>query len=186
MNTHTDAAQGTSVIVHDIAPDRHASYEAWIDTAVAAHRLFQGYLATDIIRPVGAGLRYVVILRFCSGPDAEAWLRSGVRAALLKEVEPWLLREDTYRVHDNNEFWFSTPGKSSPPKRWKQWLLSTLAVFPLTAVIPALVGALARKLPLAVPGVLVLAFTAAIISAIMVYWLMPLLSRWAGRWLAMQ
>lgn len=172
------------MIVHELAPERHAAYESWIEIAVEAHRRFPGYLATDIIRPVGEGLRYVVILRFCSRADAEAWLRSDVRAALLKEVEPWLLHEDRYRVHDNDEFWFAAPGRGTPPKRWKQWLLSTLAVFPLTAVIPPLIGALARTLSPPVPSLFVLAFTGATISAIMVYWLMPLFSRWAAGWLA--
>lgn len=183
MKTQGSAAQGTSIIVHDVAPAHHAHYEFWMEHAIQAHRRFRGYLATDIIKPVGAGLRYVVILRFSSGADAEAWLRSGVRAALLKEVEPWLLHEDSYQVHDDNEFWFTTHSRGTLPKRWKQWILSTLAVFPLTAGVPPSVGALARELAPAVPHIVVLAFTATIISAIMVYWLMPLLSRCAAGWL---
>lgn len=184
MDAYRTASQGTSVIVHDVAPDRHASYESWIDTATEALQRFKGYLATDIIRPVGAGLRYVVILRFSSGADAEAWLQSGVRAALLRQVQPWLLQEDRYQVHDDNEFWFAAPRRVAAPRRWKQWVLSTLAVFPLTALIPASVGALARALMPPLPSFVVLALNAATISAIMVYWLMPLLSRWGAGWLS--
>ncbi|KQW93145.1 hypothetical protein ASC94_10715 [Massilia sp. Root418] len=181
---HSIAAEGTSVIVHDVAPAHHASYESWMLTAREASRGFKGYLATDVIKPVGAGLRYVVILRFSSSADAEGWLQSDVRAALLKDVERWLIRADRYQVQDNSEFWFVTPSaRATPPKRWKQWLLSTVAVFPLTAVIPASVATLAHNLAPTLPKVTVLAATAAIISAIMVYWLMPLLSRFTADWL---
>lgn len=185
MNTQGNPTQGTSVILHDVDPAHHARYEAWMVNALTESRRFAGYLATDVIRPVGTALRYVVIVRFASRADAEAWLQSGVRAALLEEVKPWLLREDRYQVHDNNEFWFVTPGaRGTPPKRWKQWLLSTLAVFPLTAVIPPAVGTLARNLAPALPHVFVLALNATAISAVMVYWLMPLLSRRAAGWLS--
>ena len=184
MNNQDIATQGTSVIVHDVAPAHRADYEAWMATALEASRRFPGYMATDVIKPVGAALRYVVILRFASRAEAEVWLQSEVRAALLNEAKPWLLQEDRYQVHDNNEFWFITPGtRGTPPKRWKQWLLSTLAVFPLTAVIPPAVGALVRQLAPSMPHVFVLALTATLISAVMVYWLMPTLSRWAAGWL---
>jgi len=182
-NTTGAPEQGVSVIVHDVAPAHHAIYESWMKSAIDVHRIFHGYLATDVIRPIGAGLRYVVIIRFLSAADAQAWVQSRVRAAMLKEVEPWLVNEDRYRVHEDNEFWFNNRNKEALPKRWKQWLLSTLAVLPLTAVVPRSVRWLASPLAPGVSDVFVLVFSAVAISAMMVYWLMPLLSRWAARWL---
>lgn len=182
-NISVTAEQGVCVIVHDVAPAHHAMYESWMESAIGIHRGFHGYLATDVIRPIGAGLRYVVIIRFASAADAEAWLRSGIRAAMLKEARPWLLHEDRYRVHEDNEFWFNNRSKALLPKRWKQWLLSTLAVLPLTAAVPRSTRWLASRFAPGVSDLFVLVFTALVISGIMVYWLMPLLSRWAAGWL---
>ena len=184
MSASTTDDHGTSVIVHDVQETHRVDYERWMLKAMLAHQAFPGYLATDIIKPVGSGLRYVVVLRFTSAADAHAWLASNTRAALLEEAKPLLAREERYRVHADSDFWFTPPQGRYAPKRWKQWILSTMAVFPLTVVIPWLVNMVATPLAPSLPGLPLKALNATLISGVMVYWLMPAFVRLFGRWLS--
>jgi antibiotic biosynthesis monooxygenase (ABM) superfamily enzyme len=183
MSASTNDDHGTSVIVHDVHAAHRVDYERWMLKAMLTHQAFPGYLATDVIKPVGPGLRYVVVLRFTSATKAHAWQASKIRAALLKEAKPLLAREERYRVHADSDFWFTPPHGNHAPKRWKQWILSTMAVFPLTVVIPWLVDMGASALTIVLPSLLLKALIATSISGVMVYWLMPLFVRLFGRWL---
>lgn len=183
MSMSTTDDHGTSVIVHDVHVHHREHYERWMVKATQAHATFRGYLATDIIRPIGAGLRFIVVVRFDSEAGAQAWLASDTRAGLLAEALPWLLGEDRHQVHAGSDFWFRPPGRGAAPRRWKQWMLSTAAVFPLTFLMPWLVHSVTDPF---IPGMHALLFKGLIataISGVMVYWLMPALIRLAGRWL---
>jgi antibiotic biosynthesis monooxygenase (ABM) superfamily enzyme len=182
MSTTDD--HGTSVIVHDVHADQRENYERWMLKAIQAHASFPGFLATDVIRPVGSGLRFIVVVRFDSEAGAQAWLMSEARAKLLAEAMPWLLSEDRYQVHSGSDFWFAPTGPGPAPKRWKQWVLSTAAVFPLTVVIPWVVHSIADFMALRTHDLVLKGAIATLISGVMVYWLMPALVRLAGRWLA--
>jgi antibiotic biosynthesis monooxygenase (ABM) superfamily enzyme len=184
MSMSTTDEHGTSVIMHDVHPDHRVAYERWMLKAIEAHASFPGYLASDVIRPVGSGLRFIVVVRFDSEAGAQAWLGSRTRATLLVEAMPWLIGEERYHVHSGSDFWFTPVGPGPAPKRWKQWVLSTMAVFPLTMLMPWLVHLIADPL---VPGLhylLVKGVIATLISGVMVYSLMPTLIRLAGRWLS--
>ncbi len=184
MNAAAAQGQAISVIVHEVRARHRMQYERWMAEATAAHRRFPGYLAGDVIRPVGERLRYVAILRFASADAAQAWLGSSVRRELLDRAAPWLARPDRYQVHHDEEFWFNPQRGVGMPKRWKQWVLSTLAVFPLSTLLPwALVAALGPLAP-ALPAIVLKALGAGAISALMVYWLMPSLTRLAAPWLS--
>jgi antibiotic biosynthesis monooxygenase (ABM) superfamily enzyme len=172
-----------SVIGHDVLPQHRADYERWLDDALAAHQRFAGYLQTDIIRPVESGSRYVAILRFVDQAHAHAWLHSSVRQDLLKTASPWLADDEKFHVHQGSDFLFTPAARRRQPKRWKQWLLVALAVFPLTVLLPRPIRSVVMALAPSTPDLLVSAITALMISGLMVYLLMPLLTRLAGSWL---
>lgn len=136
--------------------------------------------ATDF----GAGLRFVVVVRFNSEANAQAWLRSEKRAKLLDEALPWLLSNDRYHAHSGSDFWFTPPSPGPAQKRWEQWVVSTIAVFPLTVVVPAVIHAISAPLARDIPDILLKGVIATSISGLMVYWLMPSLIRLAGPWLS--
>ncbi|WP_166889025.1 hypothetical protein [Massilia sp. CCM 8734] len=184
MSLAAPGEQGMSAIVHEVDPRHRADYERSMVAATQAHRQCRGYLAMDLIKPAGAGACYVVLLRFASVGDASAWLVSPQRRQLIEQARPWLLREERYQVHAGSAFWFTPAGAGALPRRWKQWLLSTLAVFPLTTLIPAVVRAAAERLAPAVPALALGALSATLVSGVMVYWLMPLFSRVAAGWLS--
>lgn len=172
-----------SVIVHDVRPEHRTDYEGWMLQATAAHRQFAGHLGTDVIRPVESGSRYVVILRFIDEDHALAWLHSPVRQELLRIAQPWLAKADRFQIHREAEFWFMPAmGRRAPP-RWKQWVLSVVAVFPLTVIVPGQIRELVHHLAPSAHELLAYGVSALTISGLMVYLLMPFLTRVAGPWL---
>jgi antibiotic biosynthesis monooxygenase (ABM) superfamily enzyme len=65
-----------------------------------------------------------------------------------------------------------------PPVPWKQWLLTSLAIYPLITLLTILLGPLLGNVPLPVR----LAITTPILGALMTWVVMPRLSRLvAGR-----
>lgn len=173
---------GVSVIVHEVNPQHQALYEQWMSKAIEAHQNFPGYLATDIVKPVGQQLRYAIILRFVSKEHVMAWLKSEVRQALLRESLPWL-RQDYYRAGDDSKFWFEPLQGRITVARWKQWLLSWVIVFPLTVFIPWMMSVFVNLTELNMPAWLLEVLVAGLISLSMVYWLMPVATRTLSRWL---
>jgi hypothetical protein len=182
MTTPQQNEIAVSVIVHDVLPAHRADYERWMLEAIAAHRQFAGHLGTDVIRPVESGSRYVVILRFIDADHAFAWLCSPVRQDLLKIAQPWLAKADRFQIHREAEFWF-TPATGRRPARWKQWVLSVVAVFPLTVLVPGRIRELVLYAAPSVHELAIAAVSAVTISGLMVYVLMPFLTRLAGAWL---
>ncbi|NMM39945.1 antibiotic biosynthesis monooxygenase [Pseudoalteromonas arctica] len=178
MNNDT----GISVIVHEVNPDHQALYEQWMSKAIEAHQKFSGFLATDIVKPVGEQLRYVIILRFISKEYVLLWLKSDVRQALLRESLPWL-KEDYYRTGEDSKFWFEPLQTRVTVARWKQWLLSWGIVLPLTIIIPWAMSAFFELAHLNIPSYFSQVLVAGLVSLSMVYWLMPLATRTLSRWL---
>ncbi|MDP2746743.1 antibiotic biosynthesis monooxygenase [Pseudomonas sp.] len=173
---------GVSVIVHEVSPQYQALYEQWMSKAIEAHQNFPGYLATDIVKPVGQQLRYAIILRFVSKEHVLAWLKSEVRQGLLRESLPWL-RQDYYRAEDDSKFWFEPLQGRVTVARWKQWLLSWVVVLPLTVFIPWIMSAVLERTELDLPAWLFKVMVAGLVSLGMVYWLMPWATRALSRWL---
>lgn len=173
---------GVSVIVHEIDPRYQHLYEQWMSKAISAHKGFPGYLATDIVKPVGAQLRYAIILRFDSKEHVLAWLQSEVRQRLLRESLPWL-RQDYYRADEDSKFWFEPLQGRVTVARWKQWLVSWAVVLPLTVVMPWILSTLLDLAGLQPPLWLFKTVLAGLVSLSMVYWLMPMSTRLLSRWL---
>ncbi|MHC8338950.1 hypothetical protein [Pseudomonas sp. HLT2-19-2] len=177
-----DADIGVSVIVHEVNPQHQALYEQWMNKAIDAHQQFPGYLATDVVKPVGSQLRYAIILRFTSKCHVLAWLGSDVRQALLHESRPWL-RQDYHRVDDDSKFWFEPMQGRATVARWKQWLLSWSVVLPLSVFMPGFLAVLLELSDLHLPAWLFKVLVAGLVSFNMVYWLMPMTTRLMSRWL---
>lgn len=180
MNT----ASAASVIVHDVDVVHKENYERWAVRAAEAHRRAPGYLTTEFIRPNGHRLRYIVLVRFDSEAHAQQWLKSDSRLSLLKEAKPWLLQGDRAVVHQDADFWFvPEPDIARAPKRYKQWLASFVVIFPLTIAVPASVGWLSAVARLTLDPLLANTLYTGIISGLMVYILMPMITRSLAGWL---
>jgi hypothetical protein len=181
------AGEGATVVItHRVRPDRHAEYDAWVADIAPLCRAAPGHLDWHQVRPL-AGLSdtYTIIVRFDTLEHLKGWMGSPVRQQFIDRVRPLLVAGDEYAVRSGLDFWFVPPGATTPvPVRWKQFLVTWSAIYPLALLVPlAVLPALHR---LGVPAwepLATLAVTGCVV-ALMVYVVMPRYTRLLRRWLS--
>jgi antibiotic biosynthesis monooxygenase (ABM) superfamily enzyme len=103
---------------------------------------------------------------------------------LIEKVEPLLVGEDDFYISSGLDFWFTPAGANAKvPVRWKQYLLTWSAIYPLVLGVPRLVSPALGAIGFS-PNVLLntLAVTAVVVY-LMVYVVMPRYTRQLQRWL---
>lgn len=122
---------------------------------------------------------YGILRSFADAADRDAFYASAFYREWTASVEPMQETAPVYREVEGLEAWFREPHHSMPP-RWKMALLTWAAVWPVSMLVPRLLGPL-------LPGSLPLFVKAGFISAGIVLALtwaaMPLLVRAARPWL---
>ncbi|MCB1571303.1 MAG: antibiotic biosynthesis monooxygenase [Dokdonella sp.] len=174
----------TLAIRHLVRPGHAPDYERWLDRIMPIAHNFPGHLGTHVIRPASASEPYTVVLRFVDSAHLEAWMGSAERRALIEEISPALARPDAFETHPGAAFWF-TPAISGArtPTRWKQALLTLVVIYPLTAIVPAALTPLFRALPWLGLQPQRGVFVTACMVVLVVYLIMPRLTRWLAAWL---
>ena len=175
----------TVVIKHRVRKDCEADYEAWISEISPVARDFPGYLDLHIVVPV-AGLTdtYTLILRFDAEDKLRNWMYSPERTALIEKVEPLLVTGDDFYIQSGLDFWFTPQGaKAQVPTRWKQFLITWSAIFPLVLGVPLFVVPLLQAVGLTGNHYLNTFAVTGTIVALMVYVIMPRYTRLVHRWL---
>jgi hypothetical protein len=128
----------------------------------------------------GSDSREYGILRTFSGQsEREAFYKSPLYLNWQESVRHLVEGEAEFRDLHGLEAWFRHP-TASPPPRWKMALLTWLAVWPVSLVLPAL---LVPWLGLLMHRLLVAGVVAAGITATLTWLAMPLLVKLAHRWL---
>lgn len=175
----------TVVITHRVKDGQQQAYAGWLDEVGPLCRAFPGHLDWQVIRPV-ANLTstYTVILRFDTDEHLRAWMDSAERRQMIERVRPLLATDDDFHIRSGLDFWFTPEGaRATVPVRWKQFLVTVSAVYPLVLAIPPALAPVVRAMdspldrylgPLLVAGTLVF---------LMIYVVMPPYTRLLRRWL---
>ncbi len=184
LHMPVSATSVTFVVQHWVRRDAFSRYEDWLKTVVEVCSAYPGYQGVDIIRPVPGDNKYSTIVRFATFADAERWCRSADRPRLLTGIRDILERDDQARIQAGIDFWF-TPNE--PVQRhaqgWKQWLVTTSVIWPLTVVVPLLLAPLFDAVPsLGLFGVRQ-GIVAAVVVALAVFVIMPRYVRAIAGWL---
>jgi hypothetical protein len=169
------------VVRRVVRPGKSQEFEDWVRGITHEAQKFTGHLGADIIRPgYGARPEYLIIFHFDRHENLKAWEDSDLRRQWLERVRP-LIDSDTTDHLTGLEYWFTGPDGTMPttPKRYKQTLVTWLAITPLSygfsvALAPVLGG---LPLPLRVM------ITTALLTLMMSYIVMPRLTRLFARWL---
>ncbi len=134
-----------------------------------------------MIRPVDGQTAWNIIIRFDTLEHLYAWTQSDVRRQLVNEIAPLLGEGDHTEIRTESAFWFTPPAAHvRQPKRWKQFLITLLVIFPSTNLVPAITGALLPSLK----GTLLLHFlNDACVVALVVWFWMPIVTRLFAGWL---
>ena len=185
INSSENDQSATVVISHHVKPGQEANYEKWLGEIVPLSKTYPGHIGVQIIRPVaGATTKYTAIVRFDSRDHLLAWMQSKDRQLLIEKAQPLLADDDKFDVLNGLDFWFTPEGaKVRLPTRWKQFLVTWSAIYPLALGVPFAVSPTLRMIgvPASLP-ITTLAITAVVVF-LMVYVVMPRYTRLVHKWL---
>jgi len=182
-----DAADrgATVVITHRVRDDRRADYERWLEEIGPVSRAAAGHLDSHIIRPVpGLTGTYTVVIRFDTEAHLRGWMQSENRNRLIAKAQPLLVSGDDFFVRSGLDFWFMPDGaRAKVPVRWKQFLVTWSAIYPLALLVPIVVVPALRRIGVPdAPSLMTLGVTAVVVF-LMVYVVMPRYTALVRRWL---
>ncbi|MEM7681451.1 MAG: antibiotic biosynthesis monooxygenase [Planctomycetota bacterium] len=169
----------TSVFIRVAPASAAAEYERWLAEISDAAARVPGGLGTTVLRPDSAGGRYVAITSFDSPRSLQAWLDSPERAACLERLKKLPVTTEQTGCLDGVSRWFATPGMGAPPDNYKVATLLVLGLFPIVLAL----NALSTALPFDAPAPLVTLASLVVSVSLMVWVVMPWLTRLSRRWL---
>ena len=171
------------IITHIIKAGDEQRYETWLANILRAVSSCPGYLGREIFRPAHGSRKYTTIVRFDSHEHLNAWAESEARRSYVDSVRDLLEQGDQHEIKTGIDFWF-TPEGIKPPPRWKQFLLTLSAVYPLSLILPFVFAPLFSRLPPPINVPLVRGFTiAASLTALLTFVIMPHYTKLVKRWL---
>jgi len=180
------AESGAAVVItHRVRDDKLALYEEWLTEIAPLCRASPGYLDWHIVRPIpGLTATYTVIIRFDSESNLRAWMESPTRAGLIQKVQPFFLKGDDFFLSSGLDFWFTPAGaKAQVPVRWKQYLVTWSAIFPLVLGVPMLITPVLDQFSLGDNRVVTTLAVTGTVVFLMVYVVMPRYTKLIKRWL---
>ena len=174
----------TLVIQHHVQPAQVPEYEAWLRETSQEAMLFPGHMGVNIVRPRAPASTYTIVLRFDSHQHLLDWMESPTRRKLVERAAPYLMADEELEIQTGLEFWFTPPAHTPLRARpYKQFLITLSAIYPLTLLIPWLLGPLLQAEPLRLWPAAGGLFVVVVIVYLMVYVIMPRYSRLVAKWL---
>lgn len=181
--SHGDGA--TVVITHRVRSDKQAEYEHWLEEIAPLCRVSPGHLDWHIVRPIpGVTETYTVIIRFDTTEHLKNWMESRERERLIEKVQPLFVGADDFYISSGLDFWFTPAGaRAKVPVRWKQYMITWSAIYPLALGVPFVVAPILRLVGVPTSLPLTTLIVTAVVVFLMVYIVMPRYTRLVQRWL---
>ncbi len=168
---------GVLLVRYKVAPDSVKDFQIWKAKTDEVMKTFKGFIAITLLNPEKDSDYYYVIIRFNSSENARVWLNSDARKNLLKDPHATWLSDKQEVIQDWDKFWYNT---FSEVKKWKQWVVTFIAVYPLTIVVPRFVKTISAVISLSFfEGII----NALLISGLMIFLVMPLVLSFFKKWL---
>ncbi len=179
------AEGATVVITHRLRENALAAYEDWLQEIAPLCKASPGHLDWHIVRPIpGLSETYTIVIRFDTIDHLRAWMESPTRARLIEKVQHLFVTGDDFFISSGLDFWFTpAEAKAKVPIRWKQYLVTWSAIFPLALVVPLLVTPLLHFLGLPNNRFVGTFTVTGVVVFLMVYVVMPRYTRLLRRWL---
>lgn len=170
------------VIRHRVKKGKREQYESWLAKIVPIAATFTGHLGVQVVRPPEGHNEYVIVVRFASIDNLEHWQQSNERAQLINEVAALLDSKEVLDIKTGIDYWFTPPTVSKSPPRWKQWLVTTSVIWPLTLYVPPAIEPLFLQFPELDDTVIRHGVVAVVIVGLVVYLIMPIYVRLIAKW----
>ena len=184
--SHGKVEQGATVVItHRVREGQHAGYEAWLQEVGPACKAAVGHIDLQIIRPIaGVTSTYTIVIRFDSHDHLAGWMHSQQRKALIEKAAPLLANKDDFFIRSGLDFWFTPEGaKAKVPVRWKQFLVTWSAIFPLVLVVPLAVVPALRGVGVPANRYVDTFVITGVIVSLIIYVVMPRYTKLVQRWL---
>ncbi|WP_199913430.1 antibiotic biosynthesis monooxygenase [Flagellimonas amoyensis] len=175
----------TVVISHHIIDGKQDQYEAWLKEIGPLCQKSEGFMDWQIVRPIpNLTFIYTVIIRFNTVSNLKSWMVSHARKELISAVRPLLAKEDSYEINSGLDFLFaSQSNKNKPPAKWKQFLITWSAIFPLSIGVPIVLMPLFKELKISEYRYVSSLLVTGLIVFLMVYLIMPNYTKLIKKWL---
>lgn len=185
INSGETDQSATVVISHHVRAGQEANYEEWLGEIVPLSKTYPGHIGVQIIRPVaGATTKYTAIVRFDSRDHLLGWMQSKDRNRLIEKAQPLLEDDDKFDVLNGLDFWFTPEGaKVRLPTRWKQFLVTWSAIYPMAIGVPLALNATIGRLGFLDDYYFRSLIVTCIVVLLMVYVIMPRYTKLVHRWL---
>jgi len=173
------SASGVTVVVRrTVRPEATEAFEVWLRRIIDVASTFPGHGGGEVIRPPAGRHDWVVIFRFETVAQLEAWETSDACRTMLAEAEPMTVTSTIERF-SGFDFWFRPPAGAAKPPPWKMALVTLLGLYPQVLwLAPVLQDAMGD-----LPGPLVTLVSVGAIVVLMTWPVMPLLVRLFAPWL---
>jgi antibiotic biosynthesis monooxygenase (ABM) superfamily enzyme len=177
----------TVSIVRHVEPEHAAQMVAWVRAGSSLAERFTGFLGTGWVRPSPGSDQWHMLYRFADHASLEAWESSPQRAWWLASAQG-LVGESRVERRTGIEGWFDEPASRdvedlrpavAAPPRWKQGTVIWLTFFPLSLALGLLLQATGLELGI----VLRTLVTTLVATPIMIYGLLPWMTRRFAWWL---
>ncbi|MGO4890923.1 antibiotic biosynthesis monooxygenase [Flavobacterium sp. W21_SRS_FM6] len=180
----TNGSAVSLIIRHKVQPVNQAAYELWLKQIIPAAAKFPGHQGVHVLRPAHGDNKFEIAVRFSSEKLAHNWLNSAERKSLLAESETLFHELEMLELYNGIDFWFTqSPAPNKVATRWKQWLLTTGVIWPLTMMVPTMLKPIEDLFVFSAHPVLRQGIVVAIVVAMVVYVIMPRLVRLTSSWL---
>ncbi|MGM9478938.1 antibiotic biosynthesis monooxygenase [Pedobacter sp. GSP4] len=181
--------EGASVVItHHIQEGKQKEYEKWLDEIVPVTKQAQGFIDLQMVKPIPKlTFVYTVIIRFDTINNLKNWMESPHRKRFIDQASSFLRKNDRYQINSGLDFLFSPQNESGKvPVRWKQYLVTWSAIYPLSLFIPLLVFPILRWLHIPLYHYLDALISSGCIVLLMVYVVMPSYTKLIKTWLYKQ
>ena len=186
MNSPAEKEYGSTVIInHRVRHGEQADYDQWLKEIAPICQASPGHLDWQIIRPIpGLTEGYTVIIRFDTHAHLRQWMDSSDRRRLIEQARPLLALDDAYTIHSGLDFLFSPAGAGARvPVRWKQFLVTWSAIYPLALGMPLVTLPLLQALGCPDSRFFTGLFVSAGVVFLMIYVVMPRYTKLVRKWL---
>ena len=133
----------TLVVSGKVKRGFQSEYETWLTGVNHEAAKFPGYAGANIIHQADTG-EYVLLLWFDSEAELANWQESDMLANWLQKVKP-MIEAENIQITRGFEYWF-TQGNYTPP-RWKQDVVTWIALCPMVYLSSITINPLLEGLP---------------------------------------
>jgi len=186
VNTATDGQSGaTAVITAHVRREHVDDYERWLNEIQPICRSYPGFLDSQVIRPIAGVTRtYTFVIRFDTIANLRNWMESGDRSRLIQKARLLMSHDDNYAIRSGLDFWFTPETQDvKTPAKWKQFLLTCSAIYPLVLLVPLGVSPVMQLIGISKSGFVSLFAGTVAICWLMTYVIMPHYTKLMERWL---